>query len=151
MVRRFHRSIYDELDELKASMDYLFQVAFEPMDDPLLLQEEDPGIVCQYTHTLNAEVSATDDEVAVTVDILPGCGMTAISARLVRPDLLKITCERPEAGIDGNDRDDCREQRSISLHHLIPLPVPVMMHGARTTLNHGVFDLRLKRVPAVSA
>ncbi len=72
MVRRFHRSIYDELDDLKASMDYLFQLAFEPIDNPLLPEGENPDIVCLYTHNLNAEITEHDDEVIVTVDTIPG-------------------------------------------------------------------------------
>ena len=71
MVRRFHRSIYDELDELRASMDYLYQLALEPADNPLLPEEDNSGIVCQSVHTLNAEVTEHDDEVAVTMDTIP--------------------------------------------------------------------------------
>jgi len=145
MVRRFHRSIYDELDELKASMDYLFQLAFEPMDNPLLPQEEDTGIVCLYQHTLDAEVAEDDDEVIVTVDIIPGSEMTKISVDLVNPDTLKITFEQDEGILKEDDRSIRQEQRSISLHHEVPLPVPVIAHGARSTLKHGVFDLRLKK------
>ena len=33
MVRHYRRSIYDELDDLRASMDYLFQLVLEPVDD----------------------------------------------------------------------------------------------------------------------
>jgi len=57
MGRRFHRSIYDELDELRASMDYLFQLAFEPMDNPLLPEGEtdfglDPSWVKIYPYQI---------------------------------------------------------------------------------------------------
>ena len=47
MVRRFHRSIYEELDELRASMDYLYQLALEPMDNPLVHEDDTYGIRCQ--------------------------------------------------------------------------------------------------------
>lgn len=56
MVRRFHRSIYDELDELRASMDYLYQLALEPADNPLLPEEKAPGVVFHSVHNLIAEV-----------------------------------------------------------------------------------------------
>ena len=95
MVRRFHRSIYDELDDLKASMDYLFQLAFEPIDNPMLPEGENPEIVCLYTHKLNAEVTDHDDEVIVTVDIIPGIKNLKISVDLVNPDTLvpvQLTC-----------------------------------------------------------
>ena len=51
MVRRFHRSIYDELDEPRASMDYLYQIALEPTDDPQLPGEGEPAVICQYRLT----------------------------------------------------------------------------------------------------
>ena len=96
MVRRFHRSIYDELDELRASMDYLYQLALEPVDNPLLPGEDTPGIICQYLHNLNAEVAELDDEVAVTIDILTGTGNSKISVDLIDENILKITCDREE-------------------------------------------------------
>jgi HSP20 family protein len=139
MVRRFHRSIYDELDDLKASMDYLFQLAFEPVDDPMLPEGEQPGIVCLYPHTLNTEVMVHDDEVMVTVDMIPGCEAAKISVDLVRPDSLKITCDRKEE-TTGNDN-----RRSFSVHRIIPLPDMVTTYGARSTFKNGVLDIHLRR------
>ena len=150
MVRRFHRSIYDELDELKASMDYLFQFAFEPMDDPQLLQGDKPGIVCLYPHNLNAEVTEHNDEVIITVDIIPGMETTRISVLLVNDNILNISCDRQEAGGEENDRSSRQEKRSVSLHHEIQLPVPVVVHGATSTLKNGVLDLHLKKSTAGS-
>lgn len=149
MVRRFHRSIYDELDELKASMDYLFQFAFEPMDNPLLPQGENHGIVCMSPHTLEAEVTEDDDEVTVTIDIIPGMETTKISVDLLNHNFLKITCARQGAGMEEADRLCGQEMISFSLNHEIILPVPVSMNGARSTLKNGVFDLHLKKVQPV--
>jgi len=146
MVRRYHRSIYDELDELKASMDYLFQLALEPTDNPLLPEEEISEIVCRYPHNLNAEVSEYDDEVMVTVDMIPGMDTMVISVDLVNKDTLKISCDRMDEDVNGEDGYFQPDQRSFSLHHLIPLPVPVTTSGARTTLKNGVLDLHLKKV-----
>ncbi len=42
MVRHYRRSIYDELDDLITSMDYLFQLVLEPVDEPLLPAGETP-------------------------------------------------------------------------------------------------------------
>ena len=146
MVRRYHRSIYDELDELKASMDYLFQLALEPTDDPLLPAEERYEIVCRYPHNLNAEVSEYDDEVMVTVDMIPGMDTTVISIDLANPDTLKISCDRWDEEVKEHDGYYPPDKRSVSLHHLISLPVPVTKSGARTTLKNGVLDLHLKKV-----
>ncbi|MGA2913253.1 MAG: Hsp20/alpha crystallin family protein [Methanoregula sp.] len=139
MVRRFHRSIYDELDDLKASMDYLFQLAFEPRDNPLLPQGEQPDIVCLSPHNLNAEVTEHDDEVIVTVDMIPGCENSKISVDLVSPDTLKITSEREEEKTGDTDRI------SFSLHHIIPLPDNVVTHGAKSTYKNGVLDIHLRK------
>ena len=139
MVRRFHRSIYEELDDLRASVDYLFQLAFEPMDNPLLPEGENPDIVCLYSHNLNAEVMDCDDEVIVTVDMIPGCENSKISVDLVNPGTLKITCDREE---DMGDTD----LRSFSQHHAIQLPCSVMTKGAKSTYKNGVLDIHLKKV-----
>jgi len=149
MVRRFHRSIYDELDELRASMDYLFQFAFEPMDNPLLPAGENPVIVCQAPHNLNAEVTENDDEVIITVEIIPGIENTKISLDLTGHNILKISWELQEEPMIENEGHPLHEQRSCSMHHEITLPCPVMKHGAKSSLKHGVFDLRLKMMPAM--
>ena len=139
MVRRFHRSIYDELDELKASMDYLFQLAFEPTDNPLLPEGEKPDILCWYPHTLRAEITEHDDEVIVTVDTFPGIENSKISVDLVNPETLKITLDR-EAETAGDS-----DQRSFSLQHIIPLESEVMTCGAKSTFKNGVLDIHLMR------
>ena len=139
MVRRFHRSIYDELDDLKASMDYLFQLAFEPVDNPMLPEGEQPEVVCLYPHTLNAEVTEHDDEVMVTVDMIPGCETAKISVDLVSPDSLRITCDREEETTGGNDR------RSFSVHRIVPLPDKVTTSGAKSTYKNGVLDIHFRR------
>ena len=146
MVRRNHRSIYDELDEIKASMDYLFQLALEPTDNLLLPAEERSEIVCCYPHNLNAEVSEYDNEVMVTVDMIPGLDTSVISVDLVNIDTLKISCERRDEEVNAPDGYSQPDQRSFSLHHIIPLPVPVTKCGARITIKNGVLDLHLKKI-----
>jgi HSP20 family protein len=139
MVRRFHRSIYDELDDLKASMDYLFQLAFEPMDNPMLPAEEQPDIVCLYPHNPNAEVVEHDGDVVVTVDMITGCTHSKISVDLVSPDTLTITCDREEETTNDSARI------SFLLHHIIPLPCKVTARGARLTYKNGVLDIHFKK------
>lgn len=149
MVRRFHRSIYDELDELRASMDYLYQLALEPTDNPLLPQDEDPGSVYPYVYTLNTEVTEFDDEVAVTVDAAPGPGNSKISIDLINETTLVITCDREEeAGNEPCGNAVC-EDRLFSLHRLIPLPAPVISRGARISLRNGVMDIHLNKARPV--
>jgi HSP20 family molecular chaperone IbpA len=149
MVRRFHRSIYDELDELRASMDYLYQLALEPIDDPLLPGEDTPDIICQYVHNLNAEVTGHDDEVTVTVDTVPGIGNSKISVDLINENTLTITCNQQEERTEDNDGNCLSDRRSFSLHHVIHLPVQVMKNGARLSLRNGVLDIHFKKAQPI--
>lgn len=145
MVRRFHRSIYDELDELRASMDYLYQLALEPADFPAVLPEDNPDIVCRYTHNLNAEVTLQDEDVTVTVDMAAGAGTSKISVDLIDETTLKISCDQDEEEPEDRVGDTVHERRSFSLAHTILLPDPVMRDGARISLIHGVLDIHLKK------
>jgi HSP20 family molecular chaperone IbpA len=147
MVRRFHRSIYDELDELRASMDYLYQLALEPMDNPLVHEDDTPEIRCQYMHNLNAEIVEAD-EVTVTVDTVPGTGNSKISADLINETTLLITCDQQEDRREEDIRNCPCNQRSFSLHHVIHLPVHVMKKGARVTSRNGVLDMHFKKATA---
>jgi len=146
MVRRFHRSIYEELDELRASMDYLYQLALEPMDNPLVYEGDDtPDIRCQYLHNLNAEIAEQEDEVAVTIDTVPETGSSKISADLINEHTLIITCNQLEERYDEDTENCMGNQRSFSLHHVIHLPVQVMKYGARVTFRNGVLDMHFKK------
>jgi HSP20 family molecular chaperone IbpA len=149
MVRRFHRSIYDELDELRASMDYLYLLALEPIEDPLLPESDQPAIVCQSLHNLDAEVICDADEVTVTVDIVPGTGNSKVSVDLIDADTLEITSERIADGDGELEGLPPGEQRYFSLHRTIPLPVSVIPREARVSLKHGVLDMRFKIAPHV--
>ncbi|MEN6395797.1 MAG: Hsp20/alpha crystallin family protein [Methanoregula sp.] len=145
MVRRFDRSIYDELDELRASMDYLYQLALEPADNPLLPGEENSGVVCQYVHNLTAEVTDFNDEVMVTMDTVPGSGISQISVALQNEITLKMTYAQKEKRIGDYDGNRLCEQRSLALSQVIPLPVPVIKEGAKLSLKNGVLDLHFKK------
>jgi HSP20 family molecular chaperone IbpA len=145
MVRRFHRSIYDELDELRASMDYLYQLALEPADNPLLPEGETPDIVCQSVHNLNAEVAEHHDEVTVTIDTIPGTGISKISVDLINENNLTITQNHEEKEMDEGNGDCLRERQSFSLLHMIPLPCPVIPAGAGMSMRNGVLDIHLKK------
>ncbi|MDP3565476.1 MAG: Hsp20 family protein, partial [Methanoregula sp.] len=140
--------IYDELDELKASMDYLFQLALEPAENPLLPAEEQSEIVCRYPHTINAEVQDYGDEVMVTVDMIPGMVSFQISVELVNTDCVKIICARQEEESREPERCNHHEERSFTLNYLITLPAPVTPRGARSSLKNGVLDLQFRKVSA---
>jgi HSP20 family molecular chaperone IbpA len=145
MVRRFHRSIYDELDELRASMDYLYQLALEPADNPLLPERDVPDVICQSVHNVNAEVTEYDYEVTVTLDTIRGTGTSKISVDLINENTLRITCNREEERTGDNNKNCLHERQSFSLNHLIPLPCQVIPRGAKISLRNGVLDIHLKK------
>jgi HSP20 family molecular chaperone IbpA len=146
MVRRFHRSIYEELDELRASMDYLYHLVLEPMDNPLVYEGDDtPDIRCQYLHNLNAEIAEQGDEVAVTIDTVPETGSSKISVDLINENTLIITCNQQEERSEDDLGNCMGNQRSFSLHHVIHLPAHVMKYGARVTFRNGVLDMHFKK------
>jgi HSP20 family molecular chaperone IbpA len=132
-------------------MDYLYQLALEPADNPLLPEGEVPDIVCQSVHNLAAEVADHEDEVTVTLDVIPGTGNAKISGDLINENTLLITSTREEEKTGENKGNCLRERQSFSLHHVIPLPAAVMIHGARLSVRNGVFDIHLKKTQQTPA
>jgi len=145
MVRRFHRSIYDELDELRASMDYLYQLALEPEDIPLSSIDDDTGIICRNAHRPAAEVVIHDDCVTVTADLAPGTGTVTLSVDLMNDTTLRITTGYSRGAQDGTGSSAGPERASFSVHRIVQLPVPVIKDGARASLRNSVLDLCLKK------
>ena len=145
MVRYYRRSIYDELDDLRASMDYLFRLVLEPLDEPLLPlgQTSDPESLCPPF--LNAEVTELTDEVMVTVDLIPGVNNTVFSCSLINEKTLIISCDRQEAKTVVQEGFSMTEQRLCSLRREIPLPSRVTDKGAKSTLKNGVLDIHLMK------
>jgi len=127
-------------------MDYLYQLALEPADNPLLPEgEAPPDIVCRSVHNLNAEVAEHNDEVTVTLDTIQGTGSSKISVDLINEKTLNITCNREEDRKSDTNGNCLQEQRSFSLHHVIPLPCQVIPSGAKMSLKNGLLDIHLKK------
>jgi HSP20 family molecular chaperone IbpA len=145
MVRHYRRSIYDELDDLRASMDYLFQLVLEPVDEPLLPLGETPDLMSLYPHILEAEVTELSDEVIVTINLIPGANNTVFSCSLINEKTLKISCDRQEVKMVVQDGYSMTEQRLCSLQREIPLPAMVINKGAKSTLKNGVLDIHLMK------
>jgi HSP20 family molecular chaperone IbpA len=145
MVRHYRRSIYDELDDLRASMDYLFQLVLEPIDTPLLPVGETPDPVSLYPPLLDAEVTELDDEVIVTVNLIPGVNNSVFSCGLINEKTLKISCDRQEVKTVEHEGYSMTEERFCSLHRDIPLPSMVTNKGAKSTLKNGVLDIHLMK------
>ncbi len=111
-------------------MDYLYQLALEPADNPLLPEGEGPDILCRSVHTLNAEVAEHDDELTVTFDMIPGTGDAKISVDVLTGNTLRLTLTVEEDRTYNDGGDSRRALRSYSLHQMIPLPCQVTNRGA---------------------
>ena len=144
MVRHYRRSIYDELDDLRASMDYLFQLVLEPIGTPLL-PEKTPDSPSLYPHLIDAELTELDDEVIVTVNLIPGGNNALYSCGLVNEKTLKISCDRQEVRTVEEEGYSMTEQRFCSIRREIPLPSMVTDKGAKSTLKNGVLDIHLMK------
>ena len=145
MVRHYRRSIYDELDDLRASMDYLFQLVLEPIDEPLLPAGETTDPMNRYPPILDTQVTELDDEIMVTVNLIPGIDNTVFSCSLINEKTLKISCDREEVRTVDLDGYSMTEKRSLSLHREIPLPSMVTHKGAKSTLKNGVLDIHFMK------
>jgi HSP20 family protein len=150
MVRHYRRSIYDELDDLRASMDYLFQLVLEPIDDPLLPAGETSDPETLYPPLAEAEVTELDNEVIVTVNLIPGIKNRAFSCGLINEETVKISCDRKEEKTVEQGGYTMTEQRYCVLHQKIPLPAKVTGKGAKSTLKNGVLDLHFKKARTIS-
>jgi HSP20 family molecular chaperone IbpA len=126
-------------------MDYLFQLVLEPIDEPLLPAGEIPDSMILYPPILNAEVTELNDEVMVTVNLIPGVHNTVFSCGLINDKTLKISCDRKEVKTVEQEGYCMTEQRLCSLRREIPLPTRVTHNGAKSTVKNGVLDIHLMK------
>jgi HSP20 family molecular chaperone IbpA len=145
MGRHYRRSIYDELDDLRASMDYLFQLVLEPTANPLLPAGETPVPSSLFLHSLDAEVSELDKEVMVTIDRIPRIENAVFSCSLMNEKTLKISCDLRYEKTVEHEGFSMHEKHFCSLHREIPLPALVTKTGATSTLKNGVLDIHLMK------
>jgi HSP20 family protein len=145
MVKRYRRSIFDELDDMRAYMDYLFQHAFEPGRHALPPAGEPVEVLPAFQGEMRADVTEHDDEVIVTADIIPGIGKKDISLDLITPQALEITCERKEEKREEKEGYYLRERSFGSMRRVIPLPQAVTDEGAAATFRNGVLEVHLKK------
>lgn len=144
-MRRRYRSIYDDLDDMQAYMDYMFGRAAEP-GGMLLLPGETPADITPVSRGgLRVDVTTHDNEVIVTADIMPGVEKDEISLDLVDPQALQIGYERREEKKEEKEGYYLQERRFGSVCRVIPLPEPVTEEGATATFNNGVLEIHLKK------
>jgi HSP20 family protein len=144
-MRRRYRSIYDDLDDMRAYMDYMFGRSSGPGDLMLLPGETPADITPVFRGGLRVDVTSHDSEVIVTADIMPGVEKDEISLDLVDPQALQIGYERKEEKKEEKEGYYLQERRFGSVCRVIPLPEPVTEEGATATLKNGVLEVHLKK------
>jgi len=126
-------------------MDYLFQLVLEPIDEQLLPVGETSDPMNRYPPVLDAEVTELNDEVMVTVNLIPGVHNAVFSCGLINEKTLKISCDRQEVKTVEQEGYSMTEQRLCSLRREIPLPTMVTHKGAKSTLKNGVLDIHFMK------
>jgi HSP20 family molecular chaperone IbpA len=126
-------------------MDYLFQLVLEPVDEPRCLNGETSESMSRYQQLLEAEVVELENEVIVTVNLIPGADNCEYSCGLIDKKTLKISCNRKEEKTVAQEGYSMTEQRLCSLHREIPLPAIVTLKGAKSTLRNGILDIHFRK------
>ena len=148
-MRWYYRSVFDELDDMRAYMDAMFRQIGEPGRQALLPAAEGgaTAMVPSSRAGLRVDVIEKDDEVVVTADMIPGVNKKDISLDLIAPQTLEITCERREEKKEEKEGYYMRERSFGSMRRIVPLPKEVTEKGASATLKNGVLEVRLKKSP----
>jgi HSP20 family protein len=147
MVRRYYRSIFDELEDMRQSMDSLFQQMNETSPFTLLPAPGEPATKMLPTlrGNLRVDVIEHDDEVVVTADVIPGVTKKDITLDLINPRSLKLSCERKEEKKEEKEGYYMRERSFGSITRIIPLPKTVTEDGASASFRNGVLEVHLKK------
>jgi len=88
-----------------------------------------------------------EGEVVVARADIPGCQKDMVKIRLVRPNLLQITCERKEEKEEEEKNYFIRERFYGAVSRSVPLPAEVTEDNAKATFENGVLEVRFKKSP----
>ncbi len=92
----------------------------------------------------SVDVHDAGDEIVARAD-LPGCQKEGVNIRLVRPNLLQITCERSEEKKEEEKDYYIRERFFGSVSRSVLLPSDVLEEGAKATFEIGVLEVHFKK------
>ena len=123
MEKPYQRSIFDELDELRAHVNYMFRQAFQPEDTPLLTAGEKTNMLSPYRHEMKVDVIEHDNEVIVTADMIPGIEKKNISLDLINSTAVRISCERQQEKKRNGKATICTSENSARSRGLSPYPL----------------------------
>ena len=146
MDRVYYRSIFDELEDMKAYVDSLFRQVAEPAKTALLpAAGEKTRMLPALRGNLRVDVVEHDDEVVITADMIPGVSKKDIIIDLINPQALEISCERKEEKKEEKEGYYMRERSFGSMSRIIPLPREVTEEGSTATFRNGVLEVHLKK------
>ncbi len=91
------------------------------------------------------DVTDHDDEVIVTIDLIPGLSKKDIALFLVNPHTLEISCELKEEEKEEKEGFYLRERSSGSLTRFIPIPRAVTENGSTASFRSGILEVHLKK------
>ncbi|MDD1730224.1 MAG: Hsp20/alpha crystallin family protein [Methanospirillum sp.] len=92
----------------------------------------------------SVDIKDAGDEVIARADI-PGCEKEMVKIRLVRPNLLQITCERSDEMKEEDKDYFIRERFFGSVSRSVPLPSEVTEDNAKATFENGVLEVHFKK------
>ncbi len=90
------------------------------------------------------DVQEKEKEIIATAD-LPGCMKEDVKIRLIRPNLLQISCERTEDTEDEGKDYFIRERFFGSVNRSVPLPADVTEDGAKAVFENGVLSITFNK------
>lgn len=147
MVRIYYRSIFDELNDMRAYRDMLTRKMADPKAGVALLPAagEPAKMLPVFRGDLKVNVTEDGDGVVVRADMIPGVSKKDITIDLINPKALEISCQRREEKREEMEGYSLHERMFGSLNRIVPLPKPVTEEGAKASLRDGVLEVRLKK------
>lgn len=144
-MRRYRRSIFDEIEEMRQRMDEMFgQIV---TDTRLALPE--PGasrwLARLGVQEFRVDVLEHDNEVIVSADLMPGVGKEDISLGLPNPRALEISVEKKTEEEKEVENYYLRERSYGAARRIVPLPADVTSEGAKASFKNGVLEVHLKK------
>lgn len=142
IIRRDPFGVFrSELDNMFAEMENRFQ-SFLPAFPAYSQSRREVSPIFSGGFTI--DVKQQDDVVIAKAD-LPGCSKENVKIKLVRPNLLQISCERTEEKEQEEKDFFIRERFFGSVNRSVPLPIDVTEDGASATFENGVLEIKFKK------
>jgi len=134
-------TIRNEMDSLFADMESRFN-SILPAFPTYSQRSRDLPVLS--TGGFSVDVKDSGDEIVARAD-LPGCQKEMVKVRLLRANLLQVTCERKEEKEEEETDYFIRERFYGSVTRSVPLPSEVTEENAKATFENGVLEIHFKK------